>query len=697
MKLKSWWAAGAVFAAGMVAWGGEVDLRKLGGCSLGGPESTVHTLTVSGGRAYACRDTAGLFIVDLADPSQPSLLGQYTCPDGALGVSVDGNTAYVGSGSAGLLVLDVSDPSNPKKLGGMDTKDMAFRSCLRGRTLFLADRSSGLWIFDVSNPAEPLKLGEKSVGDYVFDVKVAGDYAYLAGDHGLWVLNVSQLAAPEILTNVVSPGQGLHSLTVRDGVVFAGGTAGTLFAFDVSDPSNPKLTSQSPWAAQAAVFTVAAMRGEVIAGWSNGGFRVLDQSQSSALAVVASVEGFNTSVAVAATDSLAVVGDRKGVLAVYGYGPTALSSSHMGGLGTSTARTLVAADKGAFHVAQASKLVTWARTNETAPSPSATNGVPFTMRRFPTVMAVANGLGVLAGDSAKLLTFDLDEPAAPKPLGSVGLPGSGNAIACDGLRAAVASDGSLSVVDVGNPATPAVADTLPSSLILMGVSLAGTHLYAGSRVGLAPLSDVPMLQSYLLGESNKLTLISEQVAQSSIYGLATWGDRLCAIQTAPISVSVYSIANPDVPALLGSYVGVANYNQMVLRDGYLYARIPGAGFDILDVRDPRNIRRVGGNSLPIQALVTDGTLLYANTATDLYFFQPLVPPSESRLTPLGAMEGRFRFLLEGEAGQSVEVQRAATLGDWLPWQILTLETNKLAVEDVLNPEQAAGFYRVLQK
>jgi len=211
------------------------------------------------------------------------------------------------------------------------------------------------------------------------------------------------------------------------------------------------------------------------------------------------------------------------------------------------------------------------------------------------------------------------------------------------------------------------------------------------------LSDVPVLQSYLLAESNKLTLISEQVAQSSIYGLATWGDRLCAIQTAPISVSVYSIANPDVPALLGSYVGAANYFQSVLLDGYLYARIQGAGFDILDVRDPRNIRRVGGNSLPIQALVTDGKLLYANSATDLYFFQPLVPPSENRLTPLGVMEGRFRFLLEGEPGQSVEVQRAATLGEWLPWQTLTLETNKLAVEDVLSAESATGFYRVLQK
>lgn len=695
MKLKLWWAAGTVFTAGMVAWGGEVDLRKLGEWNSGF-KTTVHSLAVDGDRLFVCHDSAGLFILDVADPTHPTLLGKYKCPDGALGVTVDGNTAYVGSGTAGLLVLDVSNPAIPKKLGGMDTTDMAFRSHLRGQTLYQADRESGLWIFDVSNPAQPVKLGQASVGDWVWDVKVAGSYAFLAGNRGLWVVDVTQSSLPVVLTNLTTSAQSYRALAMLDGALYAGGYGGGVHAFDVRNPSPQNLVDTAFKIAISPIFSVAASDELVVVGAeTEGAFLVLDRAAPLALKQVAWTPDRFLSVAVAVSGRRVFAADANGLVTVSSAEPSPMPSVRRLGFGRSESRTLAGVHEGVAYSVRPGKLISWLEADGSNLVSYATNPAPFASSVFSPVMMITNQLGVMAGGASELATYDLTDPNRPVSLGSVALGWNGNAMAMEGKLAVVAGSG-LSVVDLADPALPRISATVTTGKQYVGVAMAGRHIYVGSRVLLAA-PEPAVLQVFALGESNQLALVSEQVASGPVYGLVVQGDRLCAIHGKPAGLSVYALANPAEPLLLGQFTNDVSYTQMVLVGDYLYAHCERQGVEVFDVRDPRNIRRVGGNSLPIQALVTDGTLLYANSSTELYFFQPLVPPLESRLTPLGVMEGRFRFLLEGEAGQSLEVQRAARLGDWLPWQSLTLETNKLAVEDVLNAEQAAGFYRVLRR
>ena len=55
----------------------------------------------------------GLMLVDISNPSSPTLAGSYDTNDYADGVSVSGNYAYVANGSDGLVIVDISNPSSP--------------------------------------------------------------------------------------------------------------------------------------------------------------------------------------------------------------------------------------------------------------------------------------------------------------------------------------------------------------------------------------------------------------------------------------------------------------------------------------------------------------------------------------------------------------------------------------------------------
>ena len=64
--------------------------------------------------AYVADDWAGsLEILDVSDPSNPTLLGSYTPPDGPRDVVVIGTRVYLACAGAGLVILSAIDPTNP--------------------------------------------------------------------------------------------------------------------------------------------------------------------------------------------------------------------------------------------------------------------------------------------------------------------------------------------------------------------------------------------------------------------------------------------------------------------------------------------------------------------------------------------------------------------------------------------------------
>ena len=56
---------------------------------------------------------SGLSMIDISDPTNPTLLENYDTPGIALGVTVSGNNAFVADYGSGLQIINISGPTIP--------------------------------------------------------------------------------------------------------------------------------------------------------------------------------------------------------------------------------------------------------------------------------------------------------------------------------------------------------------------------------------------------------------------------------------------------------------------------------------------------------------------------------------------------------------------------------------------------------
>ena len=84
------------------------------------PIRLTYDLALAGNLAYVADGSAGLRILNLADPLNPVELGRLVTPDPVEDVVIDGNLAYLGCGLE-MRVVDITDPRLPITVGVMTT------------------------------------------------------------------------------------------------------------------------------------------------------------------------------------------------------------------------------------------------------------------------------------------------------------------------------------------------------------------------------------------------------------------------------------------------------------------------------------------------------------------------------------------------------------------------------------------------
>ncbi|GCL41751.1 cadherin domain-containing protein [Dolichospermum planctonicum] len=159
-------------------------------------------MQVVGNYAYVADWTSGLQIIDISNPTTPTLKGNYDTSGNALGVQVVGNYAYVADTSGGLKIIDISNPTTPTLKGNYDTPYYAYGVQVVGNYAYVADGDSGLQIIDISNPTTPTLKGNYDTSGIAWGVQVVGNYAYVADYYGLQIIDVSEFTnkAPTNLT-----------------------------------------------------------------------------------------------------------------------------------------------------------------------------------------------------------------------------------------------------------------------------------------------------------------------------------------------------------------------------------------------------------------------------------------------------------------------------------------------------------------
>ena len=105
-------------------------------------------------------------------------LGQLDLP--GTRVSLQGRYAYVAAGASGVAVVDLLDPSAPTVVARINDIGYVYDLDFNGNTLYVARGDKGVLMVDVTNPLKPV-AGRSMTSSGSVESVVAGDYSAHSG------------------------------------------------------------------------------------------------------------------------------------------------------------------------------------------------------------------------------------------------------------------------------------------------------------------------------------------------------------------------------------------------------------------------------------------------------------------------------------------------------------------------------------
>lgn len=200
--------------------------REVGRLRLGG---VINALRVAGATAYVCDGGRQLYRFDLSG-GLPSALPPVQASERIDTVWLGGDVAYLADPDGGVRVLDLSDPTSPTLGGRKAGIGRVFTMlCRERKALILAAGSVSAYhlVLDATTPAQPTVADFNSieygtpeeavlVGQYIY-----AQYTYTRGPFGipsLWRFNASNLTCPSIFDQLTLGGEFINFTTVGNQV-----------------------------------------------------------------------------------------------------------------------------------------------------------------------------------------------------------------------------------------------------------------------------------------------------------------------------------------------------------------------------------------------------------------------------------------------------------------------------------------------
>ncbi|MCF8268034.1 MAG: hypothetical protein K9I69_08100, partial [Ignavibacteriales bacterium] len=186
-------------------------------------------------------------LVDLSIPASPIVETTYTNHGGDELVVV-GNKAYTLGRGTGLDILDITDPLNPVLLGEYNTVVPCYGLAVKDNFAYVAGFTggsptieAGLYIINISNPAAPVMVKYISIPS-ANDVAILGNYAYVAyagsPGGGAKIVNISNPSQAFVAYDYLTGGAG-YQVYFRDDLMFLTLGGGGLKIADVTIPDYP--------------------------------------------------------------------------------------------------------------------------------------------------------------------------------------------------------------------------------------------------------------------------------------------------------------------------------------------------------------------------------------------------------------------------------------------------------------------------
>jgi hypothetical protein len=220
----------------------EFTLIEIGHIPVEGYANDVQAV---GDKIYLSDWLEGFLVYDMSNLGNISILGSYECPNninpavkGAKTFLVRDDYAIVGFQHAGLKILDISDPTNivlvGEYFGGTDTYHIEVVDDL----VYMAMEYDGLQILNISDVTQPTKVGEFVNGNPLYHINVVGNIAFIA-DYQLEKTLGLDISDPSNITEVGQFDWIPCTLEMVANIGYIGTIGEGVLVYDFSVPSEP--------------------------------------------------------------------------------------------------------------------------------------------------------------------------------------------------------------------------------------------------------------------------------------------------------------------------------------------------------------------------------------------------------------------------------------------------------------------------
>jgi len=190
----------------------------------------------------------GLFVVDVSDPINPRGIAHLPLGDEQVTELIQyGNFLFLNDYSTGLWVIDVSDPSDPRAAYNYEMPDQVVHLAKRNDYLFAPDYLRGvIRIFDISNPSWPIAVGElPTLFGCLSGTAIDKSYLYLcglSGDPFVLSFDLTDPINPILIDSCKLTTPGRSKIKIKGDLAYIGGNGG-INIIDISDPGQLKFIS----------------------------------------------------------------------------------------------------------------------------------------------------------------------------------------------------------------------------------------------------------------------------------------------------------------------------------------------------------------------------------------------------------------------------------------------------------------------
>ena len=228
----------------------------------------IKAIWINGFYAYVAAGTAGMYIIDISNPLFPSVVGQFSAPN-AQDIQVEGNYAFLADST--LKVIRVNNPASPVlvKDSGINAKKIS----LYGGYIY-TDGSGGFCVLDKTNLLNIQIISCFGASGPIQDFVLADQYAYLALNDGLQILNIADPASIQSISLTIGYYPRAIALSGNNLYLAAGGQ---LIAYNVSSAAQPVEVGKHTTNSIEAFDLVISEHRAYIAG-ERRGLRIIDVS-----------------------------------------------------------------------------------------------------------------------------------------------------------------------------------------------------------------------------------------------------------------------------------------------------------------------------------------------------------------------------------------------------------------------------------